>query len=201
MASFEAAAPLSAIIPGHPVPLRASVQALYDFLPVAAFFVTIVFADIYKATAVLMIATVAVAARQWYVKRSISKMLMFSSVLALVFGGLTLYFHNPLFIMWKPSILYVLLALACVGSQLFGDEPLIQKMMGEQLKTDARTWKIANLVWAGFFLLLAGVNLFFAYRFSATVWGTWKLVSFGVIFLFSLGLGMWLSGRAEPVET
>jgi intracellular septation protein len=176
------------------------VQALYDFLPVAVFFVAFKFAGIYTATGVLMVATVAVAARQWFVKRAISPMLLVSSVLALGFGGLTLYFHNQLFIMWKPSILYTLLALACLASQLFGDQPLIQKMMGEHLKTDARTWRIANTVWACFFLLLAAVNLVFVYRFSADTWVTWKFASMGVIFVFSLGLGVWLAGRAEPVE-
>jgi intracellular septation protein len=199
MAGFEAAAPLSAIIRGHLVPPRAPVQALYDFLPVVAFFVTMQVADIYRATAVLMVATVAVAACQWYVKRKISSMLLVSAVLALVFGGLTLYFRNPMFIMWKPSILYTLIALACLASQIFGEQTLIEKMMGEQIRTDARTWRIANVSWALFFLVLAGANLYVAYHFSLTAFATWKLICFGVIFLFSLALGVWLSGRAEAV--
>ncbi len=175
-------------------------QALYDFLPVVAFFVTFKFADIYTATGVLMVATVALALQQWIAKRRISPMLLVSAGLGLLFGGLTLYFHNQLFIMWKPSILYVLLALACLASQVWSDKPLIQKMMEAQLKTDARTWRIANLTWAFFFLVLAAVNLVFVYRFSAEAWATWKIASFGVVFAFSLGLGMWLSGRAVPAE-
>jgi len=176
------------------------VQALYDFLPVVAFFVTFKFADIYTATAVLMVATVAVALQQWFRKRAVSPMLLVSAGLGLVFGGLTLYFHNQLFIMWKMSILYALLAAACLLSQVFGDKPLIQKMMEAQIETDARTWRIANVAWALFFLALAAVNLVFVYRFSAEVWATWKLASFGVVFLFSLALGVWLAGRAAPVK-
>jgi intracellular septation protein A len=83
---------------------------------------------------------------------------------------------------------------------VWSDKPLIQKMMEAQLKTDARTWRIANLTWAFFFLVLAAVNLVFVYRFSAEAWATWKIASFGVVFAFSLGLGMWLSGRAVPAE-
>ena len=176
-------------------------QALYDFLPIIAFFATFKFADIYAATAVLMVVTVAVAGMQWFQRRKVSPMLLVSASLALVFGGLTLYFHNQLFIMWKPTIVDFLFAVALLVSQFVGEEPLIQKMMGHALKTDARTWRIANTSWALFFLAAAAANLVFVYRFSVDAWATWKIASYVIMVVFALAVSVWLANRAEAVET
>ncbi len=176
-------------------------QALYDFLPILAFFATFKFADIYAATAVLMVALVIVAGLQWVKRRSVSPMLLVSAGLALVFGGLTLYFHNQLFIMWKPTIADGLFAVAFLVSPFVGEEPLIQKMMGHVLKTDRRTWLIANTVWALFFLLAAAVNLVFVYRFSVDAWANWKFASLFVMAAFALCVSVWLASRAQPVDS
>lgn len=175
-------------------------QALYDFLPVVAFFVTLKLADVYAATAVLMLAAVVVAALEWFKKRQVSPMLLFSTGLALVFGGLTLYLHNELFIKWKPTVLYALLALVLLASQLFGGKPLIQKMLEEQLSTDARTWRTVNLGWVLFFLAMAGVNLVFVYRFSTDAWATWKIAALGVIALWAVASSLWLAQRAHETK-
>ena len=174
-------------------------QALYDFLPVLAFFVTLKLAGIYAATGVLMVAAVAVALVEWLRKRAISRMLLFSTALALVFGGLTLWLHNELFIKWKPTVLYGLLALLLLGSQVAGQKPLIQRMLEQQLVTDARTWRTLNVAWALFMLALAALNLVFAYRFSTDAWGTWKLATVGVVLAWAVLSGLWLAQRAhEP---
>ena len=176
-------------------------QALYDFLPLIAFFTTYKFADIYAATGVLMAVTVLVAGLQWLKRRTVSPMLLVSAGLALVFGGLTLYFHNQLFIMWKMTIADVLFASVLLASQIFGDEPMIKRVMGHVLKTDDRTWKIANTAWALFFLVSGGVNLVFVYGFSVDAWVKWKIASFVALAVFTLGGSLWLASRAEPVET
>jgi intracellular septation protein len=178
----------------------ARVQALYDFFPVLAFFVTFKFADIYTATGVLIVVTLVVAAMQWFRTRKISTMLLISTGLALVFGGLTLWLHNELFIMWKPTVVYLLFAAALIVSELTGPKPLVQRLLEERLRADARTWRITNLTWAAFFLLLAAVNLVFVYRFSRDAWVTWKLATVGVVFVFALAQGAWLATRSEAVE-
>lgn len=175
-------------------------QALYDFFPVLAFFVAFKFADIYTATGVLIVVTLAVAATQWIRTRKISPMLLVSTGLALVFGGLTLWLHNDLFIMWKPTVVYLLFAAALIVSEVAGPKPLVQRLLEERLRADARTWQITNLVWAAFFLVLAAVNLVFVYRFSRDAWVTWKLATVGVVFVFALAQGAWLASRSEPIE-
>jgi intracellular septation protein len=174
-------------------------QALFDLFPVVAFFIAFKFADIYVATGVLIGATALLMLVQWFTQRRLSPMLLVSAGLVLIFGGLTLYFHNDLFIMWKPTVLYVLFASALLLSPRFG-KPLVQRMLESKLMTTKENWRIANLSWAVFFLILAVVNLVFVYGFSRSTWVIWKLCTVGLVFAFAMIQGTWLAKRAEPVE-
>ena len=173
-------------------------QALTDFIPVVAFFLSYKLAGIYVATAVLLAATLAQVALQWLRHRTVSRMMLITSALVLLFGGATLLLHDELFIMWKPTVLYLLFALALVGSQLFGAKPLVQRLLESQLKAEDRVWRISNLAWAAFFLALAAINLVFVYRFSRDAWVNWKLGAIGLLLAFALAQGVWLArhGRA-----
>ena len=172
-------------------------SALYDLLPVFAFFVTYKVAGVYVATAVLVVATLVQVGVQWLRTRTVSRMALISAALVLIFGSATLLLHNELLIMWKPTVLYLLFAVALIASQYVGGKPLTQRILGAQLHADDRTWLIANWSWALFFLLLAAVNLVFVYRFR-DVWVNWKLATVGIVFAFALLQALWLSRRAAP---
>ena len=185
------------MIPGPLFPLRAVMSALYDFLPVVAFVIAYNVAGIYVATAVLIAATVAQVTVQWLRKRTVSRMALASAGLVLVLGGATLWLHNELLIMWKPTVLYLVLAIVLLVSQFTGGKPLIERLLESQLRTDARTWRITNLSWALFFLVLAAVNLVFVYRYGRDAWVRWKLATIGIVFMFALAQAFWLARRAE----
>ena len=172
-------------------------QALTDFLPVLAFFVAFKFAGMFVATGVLIAATGLQLAVQWLRTRTVSRVMLVSAALVLVMGGATLLLHNELLIMWKPTVLYVVFAGALLASQYHGDKPLIERLLGAQLKTDRRTWRISNTAWAVFFLVLAVVNLVFVYRFDRDTWVSWKLATVGIVFAFAIAQAIWLARRAE----
>ena len=172
-------------------------SALYDFLPVLAFFVAYKLAGIYVATAVLIAATVVQVSVQWIRKRTVSRVALISAGLVLVLGGATLWLHNELLIMWKPTVLYLVLAIVLLASQFAGGKPLIERLLESQLRADARTWRITNLSWAVLFLVLAAVNLVFVYRYGRDAWVRWKLATIGIVFVFALAQAFWLARHAE----
>ena len=176
-------------------------QALSDFLPVLAFVIAYYVAGIYVATGVLIAATLAQVTLTWVRSRTVSKMMLISAALVLVLGGATLLLHNELLIMWKPTVLYTVLAMALLVSQYVGDKPLVERLLGHQLKTDARTWRITNLSWALFFLALAAVNLVFVYRYPLETWVRWKAATIGLVFAFAIVQALWLAGRAEHADS
>ena len=105
-------------------------KLLFDLLPIILFFVAYKTSGIYVATAVAIAASLILVAYTWLRMKKVETMQLVSLGLIVVFGGATLWLQNPLFIMWKPSILYALFALVFLGSQFIGDKPLVERMMG-----------------------------------------------------------------------
>ena len=98
--------------------------------------------------------------------------------LALVlFGGLSLYFDNELFIKIKPTVVTLLLAAAIAGGRLMGRNPLAAIMGGQMQLTD-KGWGLITWLWALMFLT-TGVANEIAWRVLSTDdWITFKV--FGI---------------------
>ena len=124
-------------------------KQIAEFIPIALFFIvyqldgksvsmgdwTYHFDGIYSATAVLMAATVLQVLFTFALTRKFEKRLMWLASAVLVFGGATLFFHNQMFIQWKPTIFNWALALAFGASQFIGDRNLMQRTLGLQAAT------------------------------------------------------------------
>ena len=77
---------------------------------------------------------------------------LLSGILITLFGGLTIYFDNPIFIYMKPTIINVLFALALYFGKYFTHEPILKKILGKSLPFSDEGWKILNNRWMYFFL-------------------------------------------------
>jgi intracellular septation protein len=85
-------------------------QLFIDYLPILFFFGAYFYKDIYFATAVLMIVMPIVMVVQWLITRKPNKIYIASTALVLVLGTATLFFRNPLFLYWKPTVLNLYVA-------------------------------------------------------------------------------------------
>jgi intracellular septation protein len=179
-------------------------QLLFDFLPVIAFFIAYQLAhDIFIATAVIIIATVLQVSIYWIRNRRVNPMHLASASLVLVFGGLTLAIHNPVFIMWKVTVVNWMFAAAFLASQLqiFGGRPLIQRLMttvDTQLNLAPTLWRRLNLAWIGFFLVIGAVNLAVFHYFDEATWVNFKFYGMlGLTFVFVIVQGFWIASRTR----
>jgi intracellular septation protein len=166
-------------------------KQIAEFIPIALFFIvyqfdgqsvsllgwTYHFDGIYSATAVLMIATVLQVVFTFALTRKLEKRLMWLTAAVLIFGGATLFFHNQMFIQWKPTIFNWALALAFGLSQFIGDKNLMQRTLGSQIQLPKPVWTRLNLLWTANFLIVGGLNLFVAYGFSESTWVSYKMYS------------------------
>lgn len=173
-------------------------KVFFDLLPVILFFIAFKMADIYVATAVAMIATVAqivwVAAKY----KKVEPMQWASLGLIMVFGGLTIAFQDKTFIQWKPTILYWLFAVGLLASAIIWKKNLIQAAMAHQLtlKTGvgSELWTKLNHAWAIFFVLMGFLNLYVAYQFDEATWVNFKLFGgMGLLFAFIIAQGIWIN--------
>ena len=75
-----------------------------------------------------------------------------------LFGGLTIYFDNPIFIYIKPTIINILFGLALLFGKYFTKEPILKKILGKSIMLSDEGWGILNKRWIIFFFALAFVN-------------------------------------------
>jgi len=171
-----------------------AMKMLADLFPVILFFVAYQLYDIYVATVVAIAAAIAQVAYNWLRRGQVETMHWVTLGLLVVFGGLTLALQDPTFIKWKPTVVNWLFALAFLGSQLFMQRGLLQRMMDHAVTLPDSAWQRLNAAWVGFFLAMGVINLFVAYNFSENVWVNFKLFGFlGLTLLFMLAQGFYLS--------
>jgi len=179
-------------------------QALAEFAPLVAFFVTYSLRGLYAATAVLMVAMLALLAYDWLRLRRIPPLHALSALLVLLLGSATLLLHNRLFIQWKPTVLFWLVSIAFVGSFWVGERTLTQRFLEPALAgraaVSASQWRRMNLWSALFYLLLGGANLAVAYGASERTWVYFKLFGVALLTIVFIALQvLWLSRTAAEL--
>jgi intracellular septation protein len=179
-----------------------TMKFLFDLFPVILFFVAFKFADIYTATIVAMIATIAQILWVYYRHRKIDAMQWMSLVLIVVLGALTILLQDKTFIQLKPTALYWLFAAGLFISAQFFNKNWIQVLMGKQVtlkeNTARNTWSQLNLAWSIFFFLMGALNLYVAFQFSEDTWVNFKLFgTTALLIVFVIAQGFWLSKHME----
>lgn len=90
-------------------------------------------------------------------------------------GGLTLLLRDPRYIQWKPTVVSWAMAIAFLGSGFIGEKSLVERMFGGSIQAPRPVWWRLSLAWSGFFLMLGGLNLYFAWYWSTEVWVNFKV--------------------------
>jgi intracellular septation protein len=137
-------------------------------------------------------------------RKKVHTLLWVTFALVTVLGGLTVWFHNPTFIKWKPSAVCWAMAAVLLVSQLFGKN-LLQTLVGKQLALPDAVWQRLGWAWI-LFLAFSGVaNLYVAYTFSTSFWVSFKVFGLTALnLLFIVAQGFYISRYLtdeEPAPT
>jgi len=152
-----------------------------DYGPLVVFFAANFLAHgpaitrIIAATVAFMVAMVVALAVSWIKTRHVSPMLMISGALVLVFGGLTIYFHDDQFIKMKPTFVYAIFA-ATLGFGLATGRPLLQSLLETAYPgLDALGWRKLTRNWTLFFVFMAVLNEAVWRSTTTDFWVSFKL--------------------------
>lgn len=154
-----------------------------DLFPAIAFFVAYKVSGIYVATSVLIASMFALVLIYWLWKRELHKMHLVTAIIVAVFGGLTLYIHDPAFIKFKPTALYAVFSLALLLSHVIGEKVLLQRIPQTALQIPDPVWRRINFAWALFFAFCAALNLYVAANYDEDTWVKFKTFGFSVLML------------------
>lgn len=159
-------------------------------------------APVLLATLVVIVATVLQIATLLALRRKVDTMLWITFAMVTLLGGATVWFHDPLFIKWKPSAVYWLMALAMAVAQFGFGRNLLQSMLAGQLALPAAAWRSLGAWWIVFLVAMGGLNLLVAYNTSTSNWATFKVFGLPVLtVLFLFGQFWWVQRRYADEET
>mgnify|MGYP001381447237 CR=1 FL=1 len=163
--------------------LRKWVRGGVDYGPLLVF-VAVNFAthDLIKATGALVAASALALLIGFTVERRIAWMPLVAGGAAMVFGGLTVIFHDETFVKIKPTVMNALFGVILLGGLALRKNPL-KAVLGEALHLPPEAWRALTLRYGLFFLALAALN--------EAVWRTqpndvWVLFRFPGLMILSL---------------
>ena len=169
-------------------------KQILDLFPAIAFFAAYFLSDIYTATAILIGSLFAVVIGYYLLERKIHKTHLITAIVAGVLGGLTIYIHDPRFILFKPSAVYAIFAVALLLSHVIGKTVLMQRIPQKMVELPEALWRRVNLAWAVFFIFLAVLNLYVALNFSEATWVKFKTFGFtAIMFVFLIAHSPFIS--------
>jgi len=173
-----------------------------EWSPLIVFFVAFKLFGLYSATGALMTICVLVMVIHRVRTGRFKPMQVVTAAVAVVLGSATFLFHDVRFIQWKATVLLGGAAIAFLGSNLIGTQPLARRMLegvfSEPLQLTPRAWQVINTLWALWFAMLATANIYIARNFPESVWVNFKV--FGIsaaMIVFMIPQVVWLSGKLK----
>ena len=139
---------------------KSFVKFVTDFGPLVVFFFFYYNTDKNLKIAIppFIIATLIALTIVWFLEKKIPMVPLISGILISLFGGLTIYFDNPVFLYIKPTIINILFGLALFFGKYFTNELILKKIIGKSIYLSDIGWELLNKRWMLFFFALAITN-------------------------------------------
>jgi intracellular septation protein len=163
-------------------------KQLFEFFPLIVFFVVYYKSDkdLYLSITAVIIATLVSLVALYIKERKISTMMLVSTVILVVFGGLSIFLKNDIFFKMKPTIINALFAIILIGSTFF-NKPVLKMLLNSSMKLTDEGWSLMNKLWSGFFIFLALLNEIVWRTQTTDVWVNFKVFGImGITIVFTI---------------
>ena len=145
-------------------------KILIDFFLILLFFAAYKVYDIYTATTVLMIATLAQMSLIYAIDKRLQMLHKVTLLMVLGFGTLTLALHDDRFIKWKPTVLYAAMAIGLAIAVWVMKKNFLKILLGSQLDLPDFVWRKLNITWVAYCAFMSIINAYVAANFSTDDW-------------------------------
>ena len=106
----------------------------------------------------LIISTIIAVGAIYLLEKKIPYIPLVGGVIISLFGGLTLYFNNPVFLYMKPTIINIIFAMVLIIGKTFFNKNFLEFFFKSAFQLDELGCSKLNIRWAYFFIFLAILN-------------------------------------------
>ena len=156
---------------------KSFIKFIADFGPLLIFF-TIYYKsgnNLSVAIPPLIIATIIAVVAIYFLEKKIPYIPLMGGVIISLFGGLTLYFNNPVFLYMKPTIINIIFAITLIVGKTFFNKNFLEFFFKTAFQLDELGWNKLNNRWAYFFIFLAILNELVWRTQSEATWVNFKV--------------------------
>ena len=139
---------------------KSFLKFIADFGPLLIFF-TIYYKsgnNLSVAIPPLIISTIIAVAVIYFIEKKIPYIPLVGGIIISLFGGLTLYFDNPVFLYMKPTIINIIFAIILIVGKILFNKNFLKFFFKSAFQLDESGWDKLNNRWAYFFIFLAILN-------------------------------------------
>ena len=156
---------------------KSFLKFITDFGPLLIFFTIYYKSENNLTVAIppLIISTLIAVVIMYFVERKIPYVPLIGGIVISLFGGLTLYFDNPIFLYMKPTIVNIIFAGILIISKIFFDKNFLKFFLQTAFQLSEVGWNKLNFRWAYFFIFLAILNEFVWRTQPETTWVNFKV--------------------------
>ena len=173
---------------------RSLIKFITDFGPLLIFFIVYYKSDKNLITAIppLIIATLIAVAIVYMLEKKIPYVPLLGALLISIFGGLTIFFKNPIFLYLKPTVINIIFAIVLFFGKVFFNRNFLKIFFEKSLKLEEIGWSKLLNRWIVFFIILALINELVWRTQTEEFWinfKVWGILSLTFIFtVFQVGL-------------
>lgn len=159
---------------------------LLEHAPIVLFLITYFLYGFFTATQTFVITTAIALGIQFFFQPRLPWKQYMSPLLIVFLGSMTLATKNPVYIIWAPTIKYLLAASAILTSRFMFKSSLMEKALQvADVHAPHYDWKRLDYGLSLCFLLMAVINIQVFKLYGSDVWTKFKLYSLlGWMFLF-----------------
>ena len=156
---------------------KSLLKFITDFGPLLIFFTVYYKSGNNLSVAIppLIIATLIAVLISYVVEKKVPYLPLIGGIIISVFGGLTLYFNNPIFLYMKPTIINIIFAIILFVGRAFFNKNLLKYFFQNAFQIDEMGWDKFNSRWMLFFIFLALVNELVWRTQTEVVWVNFKV--------------------------
>ena len=139
---------------------KSLLKFLTDFGPLVIFFYFYKSSgnNLIVAIPPLIISTLIAVVIVYFLDKKIPVIPLVGAVIISIFGFLTIYFDNAIFIYLKPTIVNFLFAIVLIVGKRIFKKNFLKIMLNNAIQLNDEGWDKLNYRWATFFLFLAFLN-------------------------------------------
>ena len=163
---------------------RLALNLFIEFGPIILFFIIFNLFDFITATIALVGIVIVAFLLSIYVEGRIALFSLFASGSIILFGGATILFSNPTFLIFKDTLFwgtFGLIILIYYAKNIL----ILKKLFISIFDITDKGWKIVSIRWMVFAFMLALSNQIALWYFTPAQWVTYKMITLIALVIFS----------------